>query len=264
MQKSTIIPTLNVSDLSIGFMSKQSSNILFNDISFKLNKAELVGIIGPNGIGKSTLIRTLSGVQSHLAGSIEIKQKNLKQFNPLELASELSVVLTEALATRTLSVFEIVALGRQPYTNWIGQLSSLDLNIIEKAMAITQIDDLKYRKSFELSDGQMQRVMIARALAQDTDLIILDEPTTHLDLNHKARTLSLLKKLCKEEGKSILFSTHEIELAIQLCDKLVVMLAEKVYFDSPDKLISSGVFSKMFPSETIEFDTQMGSFRIKK
>jgi len=167
--------------------------------------------VGANGIGKSTLLRTLTNVQKPLSGEIYINSKSVLDYEPVELAQQLSLVLTEQIASKNLSVFELVALGRQPYTNWMGNLSQEDITITNKALAQTNIEALKTKKCFELSDGQLQKVMIARALAQDTDLIILDEPTTHLDMYHKAYILKLLKKLAKDTGKTILYSSHEID-----------------------------------------------------
>lgn len=136
--------------------------------------------------------------------------------------------------------------------------------MVNKAINQTNILDLKNKKCFELSDGQLQKVMIARALAQDTDLIILDEPTTHLDMYHKAYILKLLQKLAKETHKTILFSSHEIDLAIQLCDTLIVMSKNNVVSDSPCNLISNGTFNSLFPKDLIAFDEKTGSFRVKK
>ena len=166
--------------------------------------------------------------------------------------------------SKNLTVFELVALGRQPYTNWVGSLSENDIAIINKALIQTNIVDLKEKRCFELSDGQLQKVMIARALAQDTDLIILDEPTSHLDMYHKVSILKLLQELAKETGKTILFSSHEIDLAIQLCDKLIVMSVNKVVYDTPCNLILNGTFETLFPKDLIDFDEKTGSFRVKK
>ncbi len=181
----------------------------------------------------------------------------------MQLANELSIVLTEAPASSNLSVLELISLGRQPYTNWVGKLSETDREIIQKALKATETESLVNQKCYELSDGQLQRVMIARALAQDTPLILLDEPTTHLDLYHRAYILKLLKKLAKESGKTILFSTHEIDLAIQLSDKMLVMTSEKTFYDSPEELINQGYFETLFPKETIHFDTEMKRFVLK-
>ncbi len=195
---------------------------------------------------------------------ILLNAKKLETYSNIDLAKTMSLVLTEKIASKNLSVYELIALGRQPYTNWVGNLSETDIEIINRALVQTNIETLKDKKCFELSDGQLQKAMIARALAQDTDLIILDEPTTHLDMYHKAYILKLLQKLVAETNKTILFSSHEIDLAIQLCNTIVVMTQEKVMTDSPCNLIEQGVFETLFPKDLIMFDTNTGSFRVKK
>ncbi|MBT8394434.1 MAG: ABC transporter ATP-binding protein [Flavobacteriaceae bacterium] len=255
---------LETNDLTIGYSSKKDQTVVASNVNIELHQGELIGLVGANGIGKSTLLRTLTKVQKPLNGDIFINDKSISKFNSSELAKALSLVLTEPIASKNLSVFELVALGRQPYTNWVGKLTINDVSVVKKAMFQTNIEDLKSKKCFELSDGQLQKVMIARALAQDTDLIILDEPTTHLDMYHKAFILKLLQKLVKETNKTILFSSHEIDLAIQLCDKLVVMTDENVIIDSPLKLIEKGAFNALFPKDLIVFDEKSGNFRVKK
>jgi cobalamin transport system ATP-binding protein len=255
---------LKTKDLSIGYKSKKKDTIIASNINIELHKGELIGLVGANGIGKSTLLRTLTKVQSSLSGEIFINSKSLSQFNNIELAKAMSLVLTEQIASKNLSVFELVTLGRQPYTNWVGNLSKNDINIINQSINQTNIEDLKHKKCFELSDGQLQKVMIARALAQDTDLIILDEPTTHLDMYHKAYLLNLLQKLVKETNKTILFSSHEIDLAIQLCDVLIVMTEDKVIIDTPKNIIKQGVFNSIFPKDLIIFDQNTNTFKIKR
>jgi cobalamin transport system ATP-binding protein len=255
---------LKTKDLSIGYKSKKKDTIIASNINIELHKGELIGLVGANGIGKSTLLRTLTKVQSSLSGEIFINSKSLSQFNNIELAKAMSLVLTEQIASKNLSVFELVTLGRQPYTNWVGNLSKNDINIINQSINQTNIEDLKHKKCFELSDGQLQKVMIARALAQDTDLIILDEPTTHLDMYHKAYILKLLQKLVKETNKTILFSSHEIDLAIQLCDVLIVMTEDKVIIDTPKNIIKQGVFNSIFPKDLIIFDQNTNTFKIKR
>lgn len=254
---------LEARDLFVGYSEKGSDAIVAETINFSVEKGELVGMVGANGIGKSTLLRTLAGMQNALKGAIFLNGKNLKEYSPFQLATQLSVVLTEAPASKNLSVLEMVSLGRHPYTNWIGSLSEEDKNAINFALEATETSSLTHRKCFELSDGQMQRVAIARALAQDTPLIILDEPTTHLDIYHRAYVLKLLKKLASETEKTILFSTHEIDLAIQLTDKMLVMAKNETYFDDPCKLIEAERFDSLFPKETIDFDRKTGRFVIK-
>lgn len=255
---------LKTKDLSIGYTSKKAKNIVASNINIELKKGSLVGLIGANGIGKSTLLRTLTNVQNPLSGQVLINDTDFLKYAPIDLAKVMSLVLTEPLASKNLSVLELVALGRQPYTNWVGNLSKNDIEIVNTALEQTNISDLKHKKCFELSDGQLQKVMIARALAQDTDLIILDEPTTHLDMYHKAYILKLLQKLAKETNKTILFSSHEIDLAIQLCDNLIVMTNNEVVSDEPCNLISKGTFETLFPKDLIAFDEKTGSFRVKK
>ena len=255
---------LKTENLSIGYSSKKAQTIVTSNINIELHQGELIGLVGANGIGKSTLLRTLTKVQNPLNGTVLINDKSITAYNSNDLAKALSLVLTEQMASKNLSVFELVALGRQPYTNWVGNLSSNDLIVVNKAMTQTNIEDLKHKKCFELSDGQLQKVMIARALAQDTDLIILDEPTTHLDMYHKAFVLKLLQNLVKETNKTILFSSHEIDLAIQLCDKIVLMTEEKTVIDSPFNLIEKGAFKALFPKDLIVFDEKTGSFRVKQ
>ena len=255
---------LQTKNLSIGYQSKKAETIVAENINIELKEGELIGLVGANGIGKSTLLRTLTQVQPKLSGSLYLNNKPIEDFTNLDLAKTMSLVLTETIASKNLTVFELIALGRQPYTNWVGNLSINDNTIINKAILQTNIEDLKHKKCFELSDGQLQKVMITRALAQDTDLIILDEPTTHLDMYHKAYILKLLEKLAKETGKTILFSSHEIDLAIQLCDTLIVMTKTEVISNTPSNLIRQGTFNNLFPTDLIVFDENSGSFRVKK
>lgn len=262
MSKVTTNIVLKAEQLSIGYKTKKVETIIVSDLNFELQQGQLIGLVGANGIGKSTLLRTLTKVQNPLRGSVLLNNNNLQSINPSDLAKQLSLVLTEPLAAKNLSVYELVALGRHPYTNWIGNLSEEDYVIVNKALVHTNITDLKNQKCYELSDGQLQKAMIARALAQDTDLIILDEPTTHLDMYHKTYILKLLQKLAKDTNKTILFSSHEIDLAIQLCDSMIVMKENEVICGEPCNLILEGVFDSLFPEDLIAFDKSTGSFRV--
>lgn len=254
---------LKTENLSIGYASKKTTSVIADNINIELKQGELIGLVGANGIGKSTFLRTLTFIQNPLNGTIYLNDKPLENHSSIQLAKTMSLVLTEQLMSKNLSVFELVALGRQPYTNWVGNLSTEDLSVINKSIEQTNLSEFKHRKCFELSDGQLQKVMIARALSQDTDLIILDEPTTHLDMYHKAYILKLLQKLAKDTNKTILFSSHEIDLAIQLCDTMIVMTSNNVVYDSPCNLIEKGLFETLFPKDLISFDKNTGSFRVK-
>jgi len=212
---------LQTQHLRIGYSSKAQTKVIASDVSIHLNQGKLIGLVGANGIGKSTLLRTLTGIQKSLSGTVLLNEKPIDSFEPLALAQQISVVLTEKLPPSNLTVYELIALGRQPYTNWLGKLAEEDKIQIENAISLTEIGHLIHQKYYEISDGQLQKVLIARALAQDTPLIVLDEPATHLDLLHKVSLFKLLKKLTVETQKCIMFSTHDIDLAIQLSDEMI-------------------------------------------
>ncbi|TBW29001.1 ABC transporter ATP-binding protein [Gramella sp. KN1008] len=254
---------LKTDNLSIGYRKKNDTHIIVSGIDIEIKEGELVAVIGVNGAGKSTLLRTLSGIQQILRGKVFISESDLSKTDASELSKNISLVLTEQLISKNLSVLELVALGRQPYTNWIGRLNKKDLKKVMHAIRLVNIEDIKNKKCHELSDGQFQKVLIARALAQDTSLIILDEPTTHLDLYHKAYVLKLLQQLSRETNKAILFASHEINLALQLCDKLLILKDKKALFGKPLDLINSEAFNDLFPSHLIHFDKASSSFKIK-
>ena len=229
-----------------------------------IEKGKLVTVLGKNGIGKSTLLRTIAKVQAPLNGTIFINNKNLEFCTHQELATSLSMVLTERLPESQLSVFEIVALGRQPYTNWIDKLSDIDLEKINWAINETEIYQLRNKRFYELSDGQLQRVLIARALAQDTEIIILDEPTAHLDLHHTIKIFSLLKKLTEKTLKTIIMSSHEVNLSIKFADKIILFTDTEIFTGSPDLLIKNNSFDNLFPKEIVTFNRSLKQFIINK
>ena len=249
---------LSTSNLSIGYKTKSSTIIIGKNLNVNLREGKLIALIGANGIGKSTLLRTITGIQKPISGTVLLNEKNIHELNSLTLAQNLSVVLTEKLPPSNLTVWELIALGRQPYTNWIGKLTPKDISKVNEAIELTQIGHLKSKMHYEISDGQLQIVLIARALAQDTPLIILDEPTTHLDLLHKVVLFKLLKKLTQETGKCILFSTHDIDMAIQLSDEMIIMTPKTIVQDQPCNLILKGSFNSLFQDEHIVFDSEKG------
>lgn len=254
---------LKTEDLEIGYQKKQQRTVVASGIDIEVAKGDLVAVIGINGIGKSTFLRTISGVQPALGGNILINNRDRKEIPEKELAAQISLVLTEQPLSKNLSVSELVALGRQPYTNWIGSLTSEDRKRVNEALNLVKIDEIQQKRCYELSDGQLQKVLIARALAQNTPIMILDEPTSHLDMYHKAQVLQLLKKLSIEAQQAVVFATHEINLALQLCDQIILMTPGKIIQGSPQQLIQKGVFETLFPADLIFFDSSTQSFRIK-
>lgn len=264
MKNSLKNSVLKLESVAIGYLQKKKKSIIFSDINISLEKGKLITVLGKNGIGKSTLLRTISKVQKPISGTILLNNKSIEKYSEKELSKCLSLVLTERLPESQLTVFEIVSLGRQPYTNWIDQLSEKDLDKINAAIQQTEIAHLKERCFYELSDGQLQRVLIARALAQDTPIIILDEPTAHLDLHHTLKIFSLLKKLVKETGKTIIISSHEVNLAIQLSDTMIVLTAQQLFSGNTSELILQNAFEHLFPNNLLKFNKSLQQFVVNK
>lgn len=255
---------LSAHNLAIGYTSKNEENVISKDISFDIPKGKLIGVIGKNGIGKSTFLRTISGIQPKLKGEILLNEKPLQNYATKDLAKHIGIVLTERLPESNLTVYELISLGRHPYTNWIGKLSANDKKIIDRAIKHTQIEHLKSKKYFELSDGQLQKVLIARAIAQDTDIIILDEPTAHLDVHHTAETFNLLKTLSTEFNKTIFVSTHEVNLTLELSDTIFAFSSDGLMIETSEKIVHSKKLYNLFDSDLIRYDSNSKQFKILK
>ncbi|WP_435415130.1 ABC transporter ATP-binding protein [Polaribacter aestuariivivens] len=255
---------LKTENLTIGYQQKKKDKIIFSDVNLSFEKGKLISVLGKNGIGKSTLLRTLSKVQKPISGNVFLIDKNLNSYLEKELSKKLSLVLTERLPESQLTVFELIALGRQPYTNWIDKLSNDDIDKVNTAIEQTEIKHLKNNRFYELSDGQLQRVLIARALAQDTEIIILDEPTAHLDMHHTLKIFSLLKKLVAETSKTIIISSHEVNLAIQLADQIVLLTEKTIFSGDASTLIEMNAFDDLFPKNIINFNKKLQQFVINK
>ena len=260
--KQTTKHIIKTSNVSIGYASKKEVNTIASHLNIELESGNLVCLLGKNGIGKSTLLRTLTKVQPILEGEVLIDDRKLEDLTNPDLAKTLSLVLTERLPDSSLTVYELVALGRQPFTNWIGYLTTNDLEIIQSSFEQTNTQHLMDRKCFELSDGQLQKVMVARALSQNTPIIVLDEPTAHLDLHHTINTFTLLKKLAKDFNKTIIVSTHEINLALQIADELWLMTPSKFIAGKTEDLISNNDLDQLFDSELISFNKTLKQFTI--
>lgn len=251
-------------DISIGYHKKAKEPlILAQEVNFTLVPGQLTAIIGPNGCGKSTLLNTLSGQLEPLQGTILIDDKPVAKVSPFILSKYLALVMTKKEFSQQLSVLEFVKLGRIPYTNWLGSLGTEDHKAVERAIVSTQITELQHQKCGILSDGQMQRVSIARALAQDTPIILLDEPTTHLDLVNKAQTLKLLKNLAQQHNKAIAYATHDIELALDLANQIICVSKQKITAGSPEQIIDTEVINQMFESHLVRFDPKTKRFSIR-
>ena len=251
---------IKTSNLTIGYHHKKENICVVDNINIQISKGSFVCILGKNGIGKSTLLRTLSKVQEKLSGEIILDGEPLESISTATLAKKMSLVLTENIPESNLTVYELIALGRQPYTNWIGKLGPKDYKQIDLAIQQTHIEDLIDKKHDELSDGQLQKVMIARALSQDTEIITLDEPTVHLDLHNTIETFTLLKKLSRDFNKTILISTHEIHLALQLADELWLLNEDGIITGKTEELLKNGSVAKLFDSDLMRFDAKLRQF----
>ncbi len=256
---------LQLTNVSIGYKVKNQPYVVQQNLNLNANAGEFVTLIGKNGCGKSTLLRSMSCLQPILKGCILVNGEDIFSMKPAQRALLLSVVLTDRQLAADFTVKEIIAIGRDPYTGWLGKLTDKDEEIIAKSISMTNLHGFENRNVNKLSDGEKQRVFIARALAQDTPIILLDEPTSHLDLPNRVSILLLLQNLARETGKTIFISTHELETALQIADKMWIM--EKlngVHVGTPEDMVLQGVLDDVFEHKTYEFDKEYGNFMIKK
>lgn len=242
---------ISTSELLVGYVYKSERNILFENLNLHLRAGELVCFMGPNGVGKSTLIRTLAGLQKPLKGTLQYVPtgEELAPVNP-------AVVLTDKITALNLTGRELITYGRYPYLNWAVHLSAADNEAIDHAIAETHIGNLVNKKLFELSDGQLQMVMIARALAQQSPVMLLDEPTAHLDLNNRVEMMNLLRRIAHEKNKAVLVATHELDLALQTADVIWLTGTDKNLITGiPEDLILNGSFDEIFKFKGFDLKT---------
>lgn len=261
MIKETIIELKN---LVVGYQSSRQKVPVMSFPSIKVSKGDFIAIAGVNGIGKSTLIKTLLQLIPKISGEILIKSKPVSSYSRTKLASLISYVSTEAIHSQQLTVRDLVTFGRYPYTNWFGKIEAEDMTIVEDAIEMLELRHLSSKFIDEISDGERQRAMIARALAQQTDIVVLDEPTAFLDLPHKHEIINLLAKLSRNQGKTILFTTHDLSIAIKEADKLWLLSHEGFNQGSPEDLILNGIISQSFNTPTVTFDNRKGDFTVNK
>jgi iron complex transport system ATP-binding protein len=256
---------LKTSKLSLGYQQKNKETVfLQRDLNLDLYEGELVCLIGPNGCGKSTLIRTLSGIQQPLSGNVLMEDKNLADIHITERSDLMGVVLTDKDAVENITVHEIVSLGRYRSSNWLGQVNEEDEKKISDAIDLVSLKGFDDRMYGSLSDGEKQRAFIAKILASDSMIMLLDEPTVHLDIPNKVSIMTLLRDLTRKSGHALLVSTHELDLAMQLADQIWLMVTgEILYTGTPEEILQSGLLDKIFGSETLSFNPGSGSFCIK-
>jgi iron complex transport system ATP-binding protein len=255
------IVVLESINISIGYLHTGSQAlILARNLNLEIRKGQVIGLLGPNGSGKSTLLRTLAGLQPTISGTVKVMGQTIKSNQVRQTARMLSVVLTDRIDVRNLTVFQLVSMGRYPYTDWLGRTEQQADQLITNALK--QVKMLGYSNRFfnELSDGEQQRALIAKALAQDTPLIILDEPTAHLDLPNRISIMRLLRNLADETGKCILFSTHDLDLAVHTADHLwLLQKGGALVQGNPAELMEGEAFEETFKTGTDDEDQNIVS-----
>lgn len=253
---------MKLSGLSIGYGRGKNRRLVMQGINAALHSGRLTCLIGSNGAGKSTLLRTIAAFQPKLGGEIFLDGREIGEYSRQQLARLVGVVLTERPQVDNLSVFQMAAMGRSPYTGFFGKLDDEDKRIVSDSLRLVGIEHLADRMAGTLSDGERQKMMTAKALAQQTDVIYLDEPTAFLDYGSKVELLQLLRRLCSENNKSILLSTHDLELALQIADELWVMTPQGISTGTTAELAHDGTLSAFIDRPGIRFDAATMTIRI--
>lgn len=250
--------------LSLGYFHRKVKKEILSNLDFQLLSGELTCLLGPNGVGKSTLIKAILGQINPWKGEILLENHVIQNFSTEELAKRISVVLTDPVFPGNMTVGQLVALGRTPHTAWSGKLSNLDREIVKKALDDTKISYLRDERLSEISDGQRQKAMIARALAQDGKLMILDEPTAHLDLVNRFEIMQLLRDIASQKGKSVLVVTHDLDIAVESADRFWLMnCGTPLISGKPEDLIISGEINQLLPGEKFKFSVERGKLEFE-
>ncbi len=257
-------PFLETRDLAVGYAKpRHPRRVVVKEVNVALKRGELTCLLGPNGAGKSTLIRTLCGMQPPLEGKVLLGGEPLEKLSPSDLARRMSLVLTERVAVGMMPVVTLVSLGRHPYTDWAGRLGPQDREVVRRAMADVGIEFLGHRPVCELSDGERQKVMIARALAQEPQVMVLDEATAFLDLPRRVELMHLLRNLAHEGRRAILLSTHDLDLALRCADRLWLLSpGGPLVHGVPEDLVLSDAFAQTFADAGVSFDKGSGAFTL--
>ncbi|MBQ1253928.1 MAG: ABC transporter ATP-binding protein [Alistipes sp.] len=246
-------------DLTLGY----GSRILIEELSAQIKGGELTALVGRNGTGKSTLLRAITGIEQPLKGSILIDGKELSAITTAQLATLVAYVTTDKVRIANLRCRDVVALGRAPYTNWIGRMQEQDEAIVMRSMAQVGMESYADKTMDKMSDGECQRIMIARALAQQTPIILLDEPTAFLDMPNRYELCTLLQELAHQQNKCILFSTHELDIATSLCDSIALISPPKMHLLPTTEMVQSGLIEQLFTSGRISFSTTQRNVSIE-
>lgn len=251
---------LSLNDLLIGYKLGGAFSALLPPLNGFAGCGELIAVIGENGIGKSTLLRTITGLQVQLGGEVLIKNKPLREYKSRSLALNIGYISTEQVKVPDMTVYDLVSLGRYPHTDWTGRLRDEDTIAVGDAIEKTGLSELRNRNINEISDGERQRAMIARVLAQDSDILVMDEPTAFLDIRSRYEIVHLLHDLSRNRNKTIIFSTHDLPVAAGECDKIWLILEDKFIEGAPEDLIIEGKIDQLFGDSVVSFNKTDGSF----
>jgi iron complex transport system ATP-binding protein len=253
---------LKVVDLNIGYKPKDKSRAILAEVSLQAMENDLIAVIGRNGIGKTTLLKTIAGILKPLKGKVEMHSREISGIHRKELARMISYVSTELVNSPNMTVYDLVALGRHPHTGWYGQLEKSDHNAIHRAIRFLHLDELSKKRLAEISDGERQRALIARALAQDTRIIIMDEPAAFLDVVNRYEVMLMLRKICRAENKTVIFSTHDLSMAMHEADKIWLLLPDKCLEGSPEDIILSGKLNDLFKGSRMQMIEETGQISL--
>ena len=248
-------------DLAVGY----NGDILIHDINIQIERGKILTLIGPNGAGKSTILKTITRQLSKIHGTVHIGRQELTSWNQKEMAREVAVVLTDRIRPELMTCAEVVAMGRYPYTNMLGRLTPEDKRIVAEALSRVHAMDLAQQDFSTLSDGQRQRIMLARAICQQPEIIVLDEPTAYLDIRHKIELLDILREMAHEKGITVIMSLHEIDLAAKISDYLVCVKGETIAaFGKPEEVLQQGEIEKLYDIQNGSYNLLFGSVELSK
>ncbi len=247
---------LKCSNLAVGY-----KKTVLSSLNFEIKRGEVTAILGPNGAGKTTLLKTLAAILKPVSGVVYLDGKKVYEMNRLELAKKLSVTTTERIDAGYMTGFEVVALGRYPYTDALGRLSDRDVEIVNECLKLVNALELSDKPFSQMSDGEKQKIMIARALAQEPEIMLLDEPTSFLDVNHKVEIMLLLRRIA--EKTAVFFTTHDVELALRICDRVLLVSQGKILKQgSPEKVLKDELVREVYGIEKAKFNELTGAFEL--
>lgn len=251
----------NTEHLAVGY----NGSILIDDINIKIEKGKILTLIGPNGAGKSTILKTITRHLKRIDGGVFVDGEEVSTWSARQMAQQVAVVLTDRIRPELMTCAEVVSMGRYPYTNMMGKMTPKDQNVIREAMKRVHALDLADQEFSTLSDGQKQRIMLARAICQEPEIIVLDEPTAYLDIRHKVELLDILRSMAQEQNITVIMSLHEIDLATKVSDYMICVKGKRIAaFGTPEQILTTGSIESLYEMENGSYDLLFGSVELTK